>query len=201
MKSRLFLILAALVGCTPGESNTVHEVSAYEGVARSEGNLLGGDPVMVDGDCFESPTWSALVSRSSVASENEIYVADEPCVRDPSWAKWTIPIDEATFVAGLHADWLFLDSGTGPDGRDLTVYSLQSGQEIVRTPYVHDELRIDGTSLRFFVPVPTPPATRCLGASDWEAGGLGTGYESEAILDLESGGMEVSDSLTCSPRQ
>ena len=200
------VLFAGCSGSDQSDSSQSPEVAAvlipvYSPVARAQGNLVGGDTVMVDGDCFESANWSALVSRSSEPSENEILLAGEPCVRDPSWATWRIPIDENTFVAGLHGNWLFLDSGTGPDARDLAVYSLTSGDEIAQTPYVHDELAVDGSSLRFFLPVERPTGSECAGQAEWEEAGFGTGFEQEVLLNLETGARDLTERLTCSPRQ
>jgi hypothetical protein len=195
-------IAALLSGCAPQSSTptALPEVPLFsDSDLRPAFSLAGGDTVRIEGDCFHSASWSLKQDEAPVLGRRLLAAESEDCPASQADADRVISLQDDTWLAAVHGGLLVLDTGTGPDGRDLTVLDLVSGEAIYRGPYVHDDLAVRANAISFWVPVDAPVDRLC--SRDFEADGFGVGFERRATLNLASGVLELSDDLTCSPRQ
>lgn len=108
---------------------------------------------------------------------------------------------DADYFLGLRGDILFIDSGTGPDLRGLTVVDLRSGALLLNTDYVgfHDVITgPDPSTVGFWRGYELPnPAPGCPKAE----GGLYPGVDSLFWVDVRSGEFRFAGRTRCAERQ
>lgn len=102
-------------------------------------------------------------------------------------AYYTIKNADANYFVGLFGEYVFVDSGTGADGRGLEIFNLKSKKSIYSTEY-YDELELrDG---RFFIYdkfSETKGALRtCRQAAQWKKDGFSIGWVRQSKLDLQT---------------
>lgn len=94
---------------------------------------------------------------------------------------------DANYFAGLSGDYLFVDNGTGTDGRSLEIYDLRGKKSIYSTEYF-DELELQqGKFVLYDKLSPTKGALKnCRQAAQWKKKGFGIGWVRQSKLDLQT---------------
>lgn len=95
---------------------------------------------------------------------------------------------ESNFFAGLYKDYLFIDQGTGPDQRILSIYNLLDKKLILFTQYSSPSLK-DGVITFYKTLVPDPGVIEnipCPDAQKWIDQGLTVLYEQKETFVLET---------------
>jgi hypothetical protein len=111
---------------------------------------------------------------------------DTICDSNPA-PYYTIKNADANYFAGLSGDYLFVDNGTGTDGRGLEIFSLKSKKSIYSTEY-YDAVEFNkaDTSLRQTFKKPSGALKNCRQAAQWKKNGLGVGWIRQSKLDLQT---------------
>ena len=112
--------------------------------------------------------------------------------------------NDAEFFAGLIGSHLITDTGTGTDGRVLTIYDLKSGSKprIIDNYYGDLNLR-KGTQLYFWMTSSNTTATpqNCVIYKRNAAQSLGSAIETQIFLDLKDNTMHKTNRHRCNTRQ
>lgn len=107
------------------------------------------------------------------------------------------------FFYGMAHGHIFVDNGSGPDGRFFQVYDLKTGKEVFSATYIGEaqEITPDGEFV-VFVPVEKPSTEiDCPRQKDWEAVGLGTGYGKKRTFHLKTHQTRDEAEVRCFPLQ
>ena len=143
-------------------------------------------------------TWSPLTTNSEEFIYQHYTVVitrhgDQPgeqitVKRDSGRADFVIPMPEnGGFFSGVSRSKLFVDEGTGPDGRKFTVYDLDKQVQFFSSPYCGEPQIIQGERIYFLLPVDEKEVTRipdCPEKEQWTKDGLKVGYGQRCILNL-----------------
>ena len=114
-----------------------------------------------------------------------------PCDLDKRDASHIIGTGETegnNFFAGVYKNYLFIDQGTGPDQRILSVYDLSRKKLILLTEYSDPELK-EGALTYYKTLVPDPGVIEnipCPDAQKWKEQGLTVLYEQKEIFTLDT---------------
>ncbi len=114
-----------------------------------------------------------------------------PCKLDRKTASHIISTGETegnNFFGGIYGNYLFIDQGTGPDGRILSVYDLSNKKLILFTEYSDPDLK-DGVLTYYKTLVPDPGVIKnisCPDAEKWKDQGLTVLYEQKETFTLET---------------
>jgi len=96
--------------------------------------------------------------------------------------------EENNFFAGLYKNYLFIDQGTGPDQRILSVYDLTQNKLILLTEY--SDPRLKGSVLTYYkILVPDPGVIEnipCPDAEKWREQALTVLYEQKETFTLNT---------------
>lgn len=123
--------------------------------------------------------------------------------REPLYTYDNDVLGGANFFAGLYVDYLFIDQGTGPTYRGLSIYDLKSGKLQYFTNYT-DPVLSDGTLTYFETVHPREfynAGNQCILLGDWAMQGLRTHYQRQTAYNLETGKKEALDKYRCRPGQ
>jgi len=115
---------------------------------------------------------------------------------------------EPTFFMGSVRGHFFVDVGTGPDIRELIVYSLgkQTLSQVYRTSYLAAEPPFvsENGHLWFYVPVPENEVGKmpdCPDKADWVEKGFSIGYGQRYLYNLVVRGLTRKSEYICVPLQ
>jgi len=92
---------------------------------------------------------------------------------------------DANYFYGLFGEYLFVDNGTGADGRGLEIFNLKSKKSIYSTEYYDEAKLSEGKFLLYDKISETKGALKnCREAARWKKDGLGIGWVRQAKFDL-----------------
>ena len=162
------------------------------------------------GQCYVFNKYVILTTETEDGVGEDIRIAlrggssDAKQLCDDKSAKtyFIIKNDDSNFFFGLFEDYLFVDIGTGPEPRGLSVFDLSKKKKIYDASY-NTPIKIGaGPTLDFWMPLEKDlPKKQCPQARKWEAQGLGFGFERRVILDLKSLKEQTIGQPRCTPRQ
>jgi hypothetical protein len=110
-----------------------------------------------------------------------------------------IPNDFAEYFFGVQGSILILDSGTGPDRRELIFWDLDKRKKVYSTGYADADLE-DG-HVDFWLETGEATDRNCPGKKEWQSHGLGAAIETRVRLSLKDFGLAKSAQTRCRPRQ
>ncbi len=114
-----------------------------------------------------------------------------PCDIDKKKASHIIGTGEtegSNFFSGVYKNYLFIDQGTGPDHRILSIYDLAQKKLILFTEYSDPKL-IDGVLTYYKTLVPDPGVIEnipCPNAEKWKEQSLTILYEQKQTFTLNT---------------
>ncbi|HRI60026.1 MAG TPA: hypothetical protein PK228_09895 [Saprospiraceae bacterium] len=142
-------------------------------------------------------TWSPLTANSEefiyqhytvVITRNNDQPGEQITVkRDSGRADFVIPMPEAGYFKGVCRNKLFVDEGTGPDGRRLVVFDLDKNLQFFSTDYCGEPQIIQSERVYYLLPVDEKDVTRipdCPEKEQWIKDGLKVGYGQRCIFNL-----------------
>jgi hypothetical protein len=111
--------------------------------------------------------------------------------------------EQSHFLLGLSDHFMFIDFGTAPDPRLLSIYDLRNRKEVHNTPYSSPIELHNSQQLSYFDEVygVEPNKDNCREIDDWQKGGLGAAIEQEVTFDLNTFQVIQRGEIRCSPRQ
>jgi hypothetical protein len=114
------------------------------------------------------------------------------------------PNDQFCFFKGIAFDNMFVDKGTGPDGRILKIYDLKNKKIGYQGLYCDEMTIYESGSLWFFAPITEELVKKkpfCNNGDDWVKQGLKIGYAQRKLYDLRSGAVISKSEYKCVPLQ
>ena len=109
---------------------------------------------------------------------------------------------EAEDVSGLIGDVLVTDSGTGPDGRTLTLYRLKTQAKLRELFDYSDPVVFKPPSkLLVWLPARRATAQNCKSYNQWRSMGLGAVIEAQVVINLNTNKLETTAHERCNSRQ
>jgi hypothetical protein len=96
--------------------------------------------------------------------------------------------ENAYSFAGVYKNFLFIDDGTGTNGRILKIWGIQEKKVLFQTAYA-GELNLVGDKVSFIQPIDLKAVglskpVNCPDKAKWEKGGLSVGYGMPYQYDL-----------------
>lgn len=162
----------------------------------------------------EVATWSPLTANSEEFIYQHYTVKivnnqDQPgqqitVVRDSGRADFIVPMPENGYFNGVCRNKMFVDAGTGPDGRMLFVYDLDRMSQFFQTPYCGDMKILHDDRLYFMVPVDEKEVTKmpdCPEKEQWQKDGLRVGYGQRCIFNFVIRTLTRKSEWACVPMQ
>jgi len=189
----LLIIMLFLPGCTLSNNGTTS--------AKKAGLISGTEnPVIKEcakGTAYIYKDYEIHVEPSPEHQGMNIFLYSpeisngNPCNLDRATASHIIGTGETegnNFFAGVYENYLFIDQGTGPDHRILSIYDLTQKKLILFTEYSAPDLK-DGILTYYKTLVPDPDVIKnipCPDAEKWTDQGLTVLYERKEKFTLKS---------------
>lgn len=111
-----------------------------------------------------------------------------------------LPNQEGDFFGGIYKNYLFIDHGTGTNGRSLKIWSIDEKKVILDTPY-EGELSIKEDKLNFIQPIDITKTKqakpKCPDAEKWAKDGFSIGYGVPSAYDFVKNTVVVMGETTC----
>lgn len=117
---------------------------------------------------------------------------------------YAIPFINNGFFAGIYNDRLFVDAGTGPDGREISIINLNTKKPVLRAPYVGEPEILSNGKMWYLRPAKEQDITKmpdCPERAEWEKNGLRVGYGQVCIYDLTNDSEIKKTEWRCVPLQ
>lgn len=162
-----------------------------------------------DERCFQYPNYTVSTTTVSNTPIQIITVrpAIIPCQQIAAHHK-DQPIlvikNEFEFFLGLAGNVLITDSGSGPDGRVLTLYNINKRLPSLRFDDYSGEpkdLAVKNGKLILWYKTGYATKTNCRQYKQWTTQGLGAVIESQVSVDLDSHRVVDTTRRRCQPRQ
>jgi hypothetical protein len=166
-----------------------------------------------DGAAYVYVIYTIYVMQDSDLPGQDIYIYKpaytpaDPCGAGKGEKSFSITTREfggANFFAGVSGNYLFIDQGTGPSYRTLTIFDMKE-HTFPLLALRYTGARIEQGSLTYYE---TRDAVRgaldklpCPEASKWKKQGLGVIYEEKMSFDLTTGTVTSLREYRCSPAQ
>lgn len=210
MRAFLFItLLTLIVSCNaPGDDKpvTADQHFGFPGTDKTEiANCSAGTAYVYE-------DYVIYTVRSEGFPGYDIYIYEtagkpaDPCSMDIGKAYYTITAKEAggsNFFSGIYKDYLFIDRGTGPSHRVMTVFDIKSKRFLIFTSYSDASVREGVLTYWDTLPDSARPEEKipCPEAGEWKKQGFEVIYERKETLDLEAGIKRSSSKYRCSPAQ
>jgi hypothetical protein len=171
---------------------------------------------LADGRCHVYPGWVVVVRPREGVPGEDVAVrrrdgadARALCTAPPGDAAFALA-DPASpdYFFGLAGDLLFVDTGTGPDGRTLRLVDLAAGQTVLQAGY-EEPVEVDGGVLTFTEPVDdfasaeavAATGVACPQAAEWFESGFAVGVNRVVRYDLATRQRDDTGERVCVPLQ
>lgn len=165
--------------------------------------IKGGDRAKVEetkiGRTYIYPQAKITVTSSEDGVGEEIHVVSTGKT-DTFW----IENIEAHHFFGIKNDFLFIDNGTGPNGRTIVVYDLKTRQNIHEARYEKD-ISLNESKMTYLAPIDTRNIrlrdSVCPDKDKWEKQGLSAGYAQYVEFDFKTQEATQTGNYSCYPIQ
>ena len=197
-------MLSILLGCqhTNNDATNAEKAGLIPG---SENPIIKECP---KGKAYIYQEYEIHVEPSPDAQGMNIFIYDpgvsggNPCGLDRKTAANIISTGETggnNFFGGIYENNLFIDQGTGPDRRILSVYNMSTKKLVLYTEYSDPGLK-DGVLTYYKTLVPDPGVINkiaCPDAKEWKDKGLTVLYEQKESFDLKTESRTPIDEYRC----
>jgi hypothetical protein len=120
---------------------------------------------------------------------------------DTSKSKFVLRKQENAYFINLIKQFLFIDYGTGPDNRQLSVFNISTGQKVFTSLY-SDSISLYGSdSVSIWIPSNDTLFEKCPEYKTWKDNGLEAGILVQHFLNLISQELIKSEKWKCEPKQ
>ncbi len=109
--------------------------------------------------------------------------------------------DGAASFAGVYKNFLFIDDGTGTNGRTLMIWGIKEKKVLFQTAY-EGELSLASDKVKFIQPIDLTKVklskpVNCPNKAKWEKDGLGVGYGMPHQYDLAKLSATPAGEMVC----
>ncbi len=192
--------------------------SGGEPAARPSVSLLPGSDTprttqCPDGAAYVYKGYTIYVTQSAESPGQGISVYEppsppaDPCGEGKGGRYFSIPAGESggtNFFAGVSGDYLFIDQGTGPSFRTISIFDMKE-KTFPLLEIRYSDAKIENGALTYYesrdevsgvlAKIPCPQA------SEWKKQGLDVVYEEKMSFDLKTGREISLRQFRCSPAQ
>jgi hypothetical protein len=162
---------------TPLPNGKLDSLAGFKGCERATWS-----PLTANSEEFIYQHYTVVITRNNNLPGEQITVR-----RDSGRADFNIPMPENGYFKGVCRNKLFVDAGTGPDGRTFTVFDLDKKVQFFSSPYCGEPQIIQAERMHFLLPVEEAEVERkpeCPEQEQWTKDGLSVGYGQRCILNL-----------------
>jgi hypothetical protein len=184
-------IPAPLATPPAGKTDTLH---GFKGCEKASWSVLA--PNLEE---FVYQHYTVRVSRNEEKPGEQITVG-----RDSGRADFVIPMPDDGYFKGVARNKLFVDAGTGPDGRELFIFDLDKKTQYYRTPYCGEPEVYQYEKLYYLVPVEEKEVLKmpdCPEKESWKKNGLSVGYGQRCLFNLRIRSLTKKSEWACVPKQ
>lgn len=117
---------------------------------------------------------------------------------------FTVPMPDAGYFHGMWADYMFVDAGTGPDGREITIFNLKDKTREYTSAYCDTLMVLPDGKLWFYVPGKEDEMKEkpdCPQQAEWASKGLGVGYGQRTVYNLRTRSLTRKSEWKCHAKQ
>lgn len=139
-------------------------------------------PITVNSEKFVYQHFTVIVARNNDQLGEQITVQ-----RDSGRADFVLPPVEAGHFYGVCRNKIFVESGTGTEGRQLIVFDVDKQVQFFNTLYYGEPQIVHSDRLYFLMPADEKEVTRipdCPEKEQWTKDGLRVGYGQRCIFNL-----------------
>jgi hypothetical protein len=160
--------------------------------------------------CYSYRKYAVIVTPTDEVGEDIKVIAkqnatDESFLSDLKKAPIHFKMPEGdNFFFGVYDNFMFIDSGTGPEPRGLDVIDLAQKKNVFNGSYSSPIALDKGGRLVYYVEVDEKNIKKkpdCPQAEEWKRNQLGVAYEEKVGLDLKTMKIIRSGQLRCASRQ
>jgi hypothetical protein len=160
--------------------------------------------------CYGYRKYAVILTPTDEVGEDIKVIAklgesDETFLNDLKKAPVHFKVPEGdNFFFGLYGDYMFIDSGTGPEPRGLEVIDLAQKKSVFSGSYSSPIALEKDSRLSYYLTVDEKKLKKkpdCPEAEEWKQNGLGIAYEEKVGLDLKTLKIAHSGELRCASRQ
>jgi hypothetical protein len=160
--------------------------------------------------CYSYRKYAVIVSPTDEVGEDikiiaKLGASDESFLSDLKKAPVYFKVPEGdNFFYGIYNDFMFIDSGTGPDPRGLDVFDLSQKKKVFSGSYSQPIALDKDQRLVYYEEVDEKKLKKkpdCPEAEEWKNNNLGIAYEEKVSLDLKTLKIARSGQLRCAARQ
>ena len=133
--------------------------------------------------------------------------AGDPCGADNGGQYFTVlasGLGGADYFSGISGDYLFIDQGTGPSYRTLSIFDMRDKTYPLRAVRYANAVIENGTFTYYETMDEVDGALAkipCPKAPEWKRKGLNVVYEEQMSFDLKTGRQNSLRHFRCSPAQ
>jgi hypothetical protein len=217
LRYTLVLSAAVLLAVTLEPVSNAAPRSSWTQVS-SDRLIQGQDPISSwargDERCFEYPKYTvsesfannkAAKGEASYVTTIAVRAASTQCkqINGSNQDKPIFVIKEGfEFFQGLANNVLITDSGSGPDGRTLSLYAIDKKSRILQfADYSDEDLALKNNMLTFWRKTSYATKQTCPQYKQWASQGLGAVIETQVIVDLDTYRVVETSRRRCQPRQ
>jgi hypothetical protein len=160
--------------------------------------------------CYSYRKYAVIVSSTEDVGEDikviiKLGANDESFLSDLKKAPIYFKVPEGdNFFYGIYGDFMFIDSGTGPEPRGLDVFDLAQKKKVFSGSYSSPIALDKEQRLVYYEEVDEKKLKKkpdCPEAEEWKKQELGIAYEEKVSLDLKTLKKARSGVLRCASRQ
>jgi hypothetical protein len=120
---------------------------------------------------------------------------------DTKKAVFVLNNQETGFFSNLFQKYLFMDYGTGPDQRMLSVFDITNGKKVLDTAYSDDIALIGKDTVSIWLESSDTTFSKCKDHEKWKDGGLGTAIIVEHYFNIRTLKFYKTPNWKCVSRQ
>lgn len=154
-------------------------------------------------ECFRKDSVSIII-RDGTDNYIDIIVAKSnyfngKCIYDSVHAIFESKQNWETFYLDFKYPYLFLDSGTGPDPRGLTIIDVILQKTVLSTGYSDPIEFIDSSTISYWSE--RNDTEKCEECAKWAAQGLGCAIEDKVLYNFRTQTITTTKESRCASRQ
>ncbi len=211
MRKHLVALLILIV--TSSGAAAIEEESPPPSVTLFPGTETPRMKQCPDGAAYIYKEYTIYVTETPGSPGQAIYIYKppsppvDPCGNGKGGIYFTIPSADsggAGYFSGISGGYLFIDQGTGPSYRTLSIFDMREKTYPLRSlPYA--DARIDNGLFTYYETMDEVEGVLskipCPKAFEWKKQGLNVVYEEQMSFDLRTGRQSPLRSFRCSPAQ
>jgi hypothetical protein len=154
--------------------------------------IKGCETAKFDGKTYTYAAAKVTV-KSTDGSPNEIIEVNGAAIPNKK--------DGAASFAGVYKNFLFIDDGTGTNGRTFSIWGIKEKKVLFQTAY-EGELSLASDKVKFIQPIDLSKVklskpVNCPNKAKWEKAGLGVGYGMPHQYDLAKLSATPAGDIVC----